>query len=67
MGGSSPVCPVHPRYEWAYVYGAAEVGGQARVEFLYSPTVNLEYSGFFLEQLGAREPSATTLTSSTVS
>jgi transposase len=59
LRGVRPVCPVHPRYEWAYVYGAAEVGGQARVEFLYSPTVNLEHSEIFLQQLGRREPSAT--------
>ena len=54
-----PVCPVYPRYEWAYVYGAAEVGGQARVEFFYSPSVNLQWSKLFLEQVAAREPGAT--------
>jgi transposase len=59
LRGVRPVCPVHPRYQWAYVYGAAEVGGQAHVEFLYCPTVNLEHSQRFLEQLGAREPGAT--------
>jgi len=59
LAGVRPVCPVHPRYEWAYVYGAAEVGGQARVEFLYSPTVTLEHSETFLQQLGGREPGAT--------
>jgi transposase len=59
LRGVRPVCPVYPRYEWAYVYGAAEVGGQARVEFLYSPTVSLEHSELFLQQLGGREPDAT--------
>jgi transposase len=59
LRGVRPVCPVHPRYEWAYVYGAAEVGGQARVEFFYSPSVTLEWSQLFLEQVGAREPGAT--------
>ena len=59
LRGVRPVCPVQPRYEWAYLYGAAEVGGPARVEFLYSPTVNLEHSELFLQQLGAREPGAT--------
>jgi transposase len=29
------------------------------VEFLYSSTVDLEYSGRFLQQVGAREPGAT--------
>ena len=50
---------VYPRYEWAYVYGAAEVGGPARVEFLYGSTLDLEHSQLFLQQLGAREPGAT--------
>ena len=59
LRGVRPVCPVNPRYEWAYVYGAAEVGGQARVEFCYFPSVSLEWSQLFLEQVGAREPEAT--------
>jgi transposase len=59
LRGLRPVCPVNPRYEWAYVYGAAEVGGQAQVEFFYSPSVNLQWSQLFLEQLAAREPEAT--------
>ena len=59
LRGVRPVCPVHPRYEWAYVYGAAEVGGQARVEFCYFPSVSLEWSQLFLEQLATREPEAT--------
>jgi hypothetical protein len=59
LRGVRPVCPVNPRYEWAYVYGAAEVGGQARVEFFYSPSVTLEWSQLFLQQLAAREPEAT--------
>jgi transposase len=59
LRGTRPVCPVYPRYEWAYVYGAAEVGGQARVAFLYGSRVDLEHSELFLQQLGAREPDAT--------
>ena len=59
LRGLRPVCPVYPRYQWAYLYGAAEVGDQARVEFLYCPTVNLEHSQRLLQQLGAREPDAT--------
>jgi transposase len=35
------------------------VGGQAHVEFLYCPTVNLGCSYRFLQQLAAREPGAT--------
>jgi transposase len=59
LRGVRPVCPVHPRYQWAYLYGAVEVGGQAQVECLYCPTVTLEYSQRFLKQLAAREPGAT--------
>ena len=59
LPGVRPVCPVNPRYEWAYVYGAAEVGGEARVEFCYSSTVDLQHSRLFLQQIGAREPGAT--------
>ena len=40
------------------VYGTAEVGGQARVECFYSPSVSLEWSQLFLAQLAAREPEA---------
>jgi transposase len=35
------------------------VGEQARVEFLYTSTVDLEFSGLFLQQVGTREPDAT--------
>jgi transposase len=59
LRGLRPVCPVQPRYQWAYLYGAAEVGGQAQVEFLYCPTVSLECSRHFLHQLAAAEPGAT--------
>jgi hypothetical protein len=59
LRGVRPVCPVQPRYEWAYLYGAAEVGGQAHVEFCYCPSVNLQWSHGFLEQLAARDPEAT--------
>jgi hypothetical protein len=59
MRCATAYCPANPRYEWAYVYGAAEVGGQAQVEFFYFPSVTLEWSQLFLEQLAARDPEAT--------
>jgi transposase len=59
LRGVRPVCPVHPHYQWAYLYGAVEVGGQARVEFLACPNVNLEWSHCFLQQLVDRDPEAT--------
>jgi transposase len=58
LRGTRPVCPVQPRYQWGYVYGAAEVDGQAQAEFLYCPTVSLEGSHRFLRQIAAREPAA---------
>jgi transposase len=58
LRGTRPVCPVQPRYQWGYVYGAAEVDGQAQAEFLYCPTVSLEGSHRFLRQIAAREPEA---------
>jgi hypothetical protein len=56
LRGRRPVCPVQPRYQWGYVYGAAEVDGQAQAEFLYCPTVSLECSHRFLRQIAARDP-----------
>jgi DDE superfamily endonuclease len=59
LRGLRPVCPVHPRYQWGYLYGALEVGGQGHAEFLCCPTVNLDYSGRFLEQVATHDPQAT--------
>jgi hypothetical protein len=59
LRGLRPVCPVHPRYRWAYLYGALEVDGQAHAAFLYCPTVNLDCSRRFLQQLAAHGPQAT--------
>lgn len=44
-------------YKWGYVYAAADmVTGNA--EFLYTPTVSLEWSQAFLSQLVATDPAA---------
>jgi transposase len=49
--------PVHQKYEWGYVYGAADlVSGDA--QFLYLPTVSLAMSEAFIEQLVATDPDA---------
>lgn len=58
LRGTRPVCPVQPRYQWGYIYGAAEVDGQAQADFLYCPTVSLDCSRQFLHQLAARDPEA---------
>lgn len=58
LRGTRVVVPVHPRYEWAYCYGALEVDGGG-AEFFYSPTVSLECSALFLSQIGSSDPDAT--------
>ena len=58
-GAPGPSARCAPATNGPLVYGAAEVGGEARVEFLYGSTVDLEHSGLFLQQVGAREPGAT--------
>jgi len=52
LRGIRPVRPHQIKYEWSYIYGALDcVSGGA--EFLYTPTVNLDWSAAFLELLGA--------------
>jgi transposase len=57
LRGVRAVAPVHPRYQWGYVFGALEVGGGG-AHFCYCPTATLEMSQAFLHQLAAREPEA---------
>lgn len=57
LRGERAVAPVNPRYEWGYVHGALQVGGGG-AEFFYTPAVNLESSGLFLEQISRRDPGA---------
>jgi hypothetical protein len=59
LRGERPVCAVRPGYQWGYVYGALEVGGQSGAQFLYCPTVNLPCSQRFLRQVAASDPAAT--------
>jgi len=47
--------PRQSKYEWGYVYGAADiVTGSA--EFMHAPTVSLGWNRLFLEQLVATDP-----------
>lgn len=57
LRGERIVVPVEPRYQWGYVFGALQVAGGG-CEFLYSPTVSLECSRLFLEQIARRDPGA---------
>ena len=55
--GHRPKAPYQEKYQWGYVYGAAEVV-MGQVEFFYLPTVSLECSFLFLEQLVTTDPEA---------
>lgn len=57
LRGHRVVIPQQQRYEWEYVYGAVEVV-QGRAEFCCLPSVNLELSRCFLEQIARSEPLA---------
>lgn len=57
LRGHRVVVPRQHRYEWEYVYGAVEVvAGQS--QFRLMPSVNLDFSGGFLEQIAASDPAA---------
>jgi len=47
--GHRPKAKHNDKYEWGYIYGADIVMG--KTEFLYTPTVSLEWSNVFLQQL----------------
>lgn len=57
LRGQRVVVAREQRYEWEYVYGAVEVleGG---AQFRYLPSVSLEFSHGFLEQIAASDPEA---------
>jgi len=55
--GHRPKVVHNDQYEWGYVYGAADIL-TGKAEFIYSPTVTLEWSKAFLEQLVLTDPSA---------
>jgi len=57
MKGHYPKAIHNDKYEWGYVYGALNlVTGNA--EFLYTPTVSLEWSKEFLKQIVSTAPEA---------
>jgi transposase len=57
LRGQRVVIPQQQRYEWEYVYGALEVV-QGGAEFCFLPSVSLELSRCFLEQIAASDPQA---------
>jgi transposase len=57
LRGQRVVIPQQQRYEWEYVYGALEVlAGDAQFRFM--PSVNLDFSRDFLQQIAASDPCA---------
>jgi len=57
LKGQRPTVPYQTKFQWGYVYGALDVvTGQAA--FLYTPTVSLEWTEAYLQELIARDPEA---------
>jgi len=57
LKGHRPTAPVQMKYEWGYVYGAAEVLS-GEVQFWYTPSVSTDDSVAFLECLHQTDPQA---------
>jgi transposase len=57
LRGQRVVLAQEQRYEWEYVYGAVE-GVAGETEFQFLPSVSLELSRGFLQQLAASDPHA---------
>ena len=56
LRGQWVVIPQQQRYEWDYVYGASEVL-EGDAQFWFMPSVNLDFSRAFLQQIAASDPS----------
>lgn len=57
LRGQRVVIPQQQRYEWEYVYGALEVL-EGAAQFRFMPSVNLDFSRDFLQQIAASDPTA---------
>ena len=57
LRGHRPRVAHQDKYEWGYVYGAADIVN-SHVEFLYTPRVSVEWSYAFLQQLVNTDPEA---------
>lgn len=58
LSGVRPVVTVQQKYEWQYVYGALEVGGNNAAHCWYAPTVDLEHNKGFLAELATSDPTS---------
>ncbi len=57
LKGHRPNVPHNDRYEWSYIYGALDIV-TGKTEFIYSPTVSLQWSNEFVKQLVSTDPEA---------
>lgn len=57
LKGYRPKVLHNDKYEWGYAYGAADIV-TSRTEFIYAPTVSLEWSKEFLKQIVSTDPAA---------
>ena len=55
LKGKRVVKPAQQKFEWSYVFGALEITGGDGI-FCYLPTVTLEHTQAFLEQLVKHDP-----------
>lgn len=55
LRGQRPTVTVQQKYQWQYVYGALEVGGNG-AQFLYAESVGLEWNSAFLAQVASHDP-----------
>jgi transposase len=55
LRGHRPKAAYHTKYEWGYVYAAAD-GVTGDIEVLYTPTVSLEWTHLFLQQVKTTDP-----------
>jgi transposase len=56
LRGVKPTAPWHAKYQWGCLSSALEVAGAGAAEALFTPSVNLDWSGAFLAQLAAADP-----------
>ena len=57
LRGQRVVIPQQQRYEWEYVYGALEVL-EGDAQFRFMPSVSLDFSRDFLQQIATSDPAA---------
>jgi len=57
LRGHRCTAPYQTKYEWAYVYAAAEIV-TGNLQVLYTPTVSLDWTEVFLSQIVHTDPQA---------